>query len=278
MIQLGYLIELDPELRPNFDANAGSTFRDPAFDPGNRYTMAWQSGMTGIAYNTKYVDEPITTLEGMLNPKYSNHVAMFGNNADAPALAMIELGIDPETSTPDDWQKAADFLQRFNESGILRQWTDQAYLTGLENEDLWVSMAWSGDILNDKLYFPEYAAFEFTTPEAGGVVWVDNCCIPNNAANPVGAMMLIDWYYQPQYAAMLTEWNAYVSPVPAGGEIVQADAEAAKGANKVVLETIASSPYVFPPPELESKLYNYRVLEGDEIETWNDLFLPIFLT
>ncbi|HET7237215.1 MAG TPA: spermidine/putrescine ABC transporter substrate-binding protein [Actinomycetota bacterium] len=278
MIQLGYLIELDPELRPNFDANAGPTFRDPAFDPGNVYTMAWQSGMTGIAYNTKYVDEPITTLEGMLNPKYAGHVAMFGNNADAPCLAMIELGIDPETSTPDDWQQAADFLQRFNESGVLRQWTDQAYLTGMENEDLWVSMAWSGDILNDKLYYPEFATFEFTTPEAGGIVWVDNCCIPNNAANPVGAMMLMDWYYQPEYAAMLTEWNAYVSPVPAGGEIVQADAAAAKGANKEVLETIAASPYVFPPPELEAKLHNYRVLEGDEIETWNDLFLPIFLT
>ena len=66
--------------------------------------------------------------------------------------------------------------------------------------------------------------------------------------------MLMDWYYQPEYAAMLTEWNAYVSPVPAGGEIVQADAAAAKGANKAVLETIASSPYVFPPPELEAKL------------------------
>jgi spermidine/putrescine transport system substrate-binding protein len=139
-------------------------------------------------------------------------------------------------------------------------------------------MAWSGDIINDKLYFPEFATFEFTTPEAGGIVWVDNCCIPNNAANPVGAMMLMDWYYQPQYAAMLTEWNAYVSPVPAAGEIVQADADAAKGADKTVLETIASSQYVFPPPELEAKLHNYRVLEGDEIEAWNDLFLPIFLT
>ncbi|MCI0632709.1 MAG: spermidine/putrescine ABC transporter substrate-binding protein [Actinobacteria bacterium] len=278
MIELGFLIELDPARRPNFDANVGAAFKDPAFDPGNRYTMAWQSGMTGIAYNTKFVDEPITTLEGMLNPKYAGHVAMLGNTADAQNLAMIELGINPETSTPDDWQQAADFLQRFNDSGVLRGWTDQAYLTALENEDLWVSMAWSGDIINDKLYFPEYATFEFTTPEAGGVVWVDNCCIPNAAANPVGAMMLMDWYYDPRYAAMLTEWNAYVSPVPAAGEIVQADADAAKGASAEVLQTIASSPYVFPPPELESKLYNYRVLVGDEIEIWNDLFNPIFIS
>ena len=48
-------------------------------------------------------------------------------------------------------------------------------------------MAWSGDILNDKLYFPEFATFEFTVPDAGAVIFIDNCCIPNKAANPVGA-------------------------------------------------------------------------------------------
>src|SRR4029453_1647508 len=271
MIQLGYLIELDTSRRPNFDANVGPAFKDPVFDPGNKYTMAWQSGMNGIAYNTKYVDEEITTLEQMLNPKYAGHVGMFNNTADAQNLAMVELGINPETSTPDDWQQAADFLQRFNDSGVLRGWFDQAYLTAIENEDLWVTTAWSGDIINDKLYFPEYSSFEFTALDTGAIVWVDNCCIPNEAANPVGAMMLMDWYYDPRYAAMLTEWNAYVSPVPAGGEIVQADADAAKGANKEVLETIVNSPFVFPTPELEANLYNYRVLEGDEIEQWNDL-------
>ncbi len=278
MIQLGYLIELDPELRPNFDANVGPTFRDPAYDPGNKYTMAWQSGMTGIAYNTKFVDEEITSLEDMLNPKYAGHVGMLNNVSDAQTLALIELGVNPETSTPEDWQQAADFLQRFNDSGVLRAWTDQAYLTGIENEDLWVTMAWSGDILNDKLYFEEYASFEFVIPEAGAAVWVDNGCIPNLAANPVGAMMVMDWYYQPEFAAMLTEWNAYVSPVPAGGDIVRADAEAATGADKTVLETIASHPAVFPTPEVEAKLYNYRVLEGDEVEVWNDLFNPIFIS
>jgi spermidine/putrescine transport system substrate-binding protein len=278
MIALGYLIELDHSLTPNFNENVGAAFKDPAFDQGNVYTMAWQSGMTGIAWNTKFVDEPITSLEQLLDPKYAGHVGMFGNNADAPNYAMIELGIDPETSTPDHWQQAADYLQRFNDSGGLRKWYDQAYLTALENEDLWVTMAWSGDIINDKLYYPEFATFEFATPDAGGIVWVDNMCIPNAAAHPLDAITTMDWYYRPDMAALLTEWNAYVSPVPAAGEIVQADADSAKGGNAEVLETIAASPYVFVPPDLEAKLHNYRVLEGDEIEQWNDVFQPIFIS
>ena len=277
MIALGYLTPLDQEGRPNFDANAGEDFKDPAYDPGNKYSMAWQSGMTGYAWNTDFVDGPITGMQDLMNDDWKGHVSLFGNNADSPNLAMVELGIDPETSTPDDWQKAADLLMTFNEWGGLRKWDDQGYLTAFENGDLWATMAWSGDIINDSLYYPEFATFEFGLSEPAGIVWVDNMLIPMNAANPKGAMMVMDHYYDPEMAALLTEWNAYVSPVPAGGEIVQADADAAKGSSKAVLETIANSPLVFPTPE--TKLYNYRVLEpGEETEQWNDLFLPIFTT
>src|SRR5262249_12841748 len=39
MIDLGYLIQLDPELMPNFKANAGDTVTDPSYDPNNAHTM-----------------------------------------------------------------------------------------------------------------------------------------------------------------------------------------------------------------------------------------------
>ena len=276
MIALGYLTPLDHSLTPNFNENAGDAFKDPAYDPENKYSMAWQSGMTGYAWNTDFVDGPITGMQDLMNDDWKGHVSLFGNNADSPNLAMVELGIDPETSTPDDWQKAADLLSSFNEWGGLRKWDDQGYKTAFEQGDLWATMAWSGDIINDYLYYPEYATFEFGISDQGGIVWVDNMLIPTNAANPKGAIMVMDHYYDPEIAALLTEWNAYVSPVPAGGEIVQADADAAKGSSKAVLETIANSPFVFPTPD--TKLYNYRVLEGEEIEQWNDLFLPIFTT
>ena len=45
-----------------------------------------------------------------------------------------------------------------------------------------------------------------------------------------------------------------------------------------MLQTIASSPYVFPTADFAARLHNYRVLEGDEVQTWNDIFNPIFLT
>lgn len=278
MFELGYLIPLDLSLLPNFAANADATVKDPAYDPGNKYTIAWQSGFDGIAWNTKYVKEPVTSFMDLFNEKYAGHVGVWSLAEDTASMAMLALGIAPETSTPDDWQKAADLLIRLRDSGILRKWYDQNYLTAFENEDLWITTAWSGDIINDKLYYPEFATFEFTTPEEGAIIWTDNMCIPQHAAAPLDAIMLMDWFYKPDIAALLTEWNAYVSPVPAGGEIVQADAEKAKGASGEVLQTIASSPYVFPTPEIGEKSHRYRVLKGDETAQWDDLFLPIFIS
>jgi spermidine/putrescine transport system substrate-binding protein len=277
MIALGYLTELDHSLTPNFEANVGPAHADPAYDEGNRFTMAWQSGFTGIAWNTEYVDAAPSSFMDLFNEAYSGHIGLFSNLDDAPAYAMLALGIDPETSTPEQWQQAADFLIEQRDRGILRGFFDQAYLTALENGDLWITMAWSGDVINDKLYFPdEFGTFEFATPSEGAVIWTDNMCIPKRAANPLGAIQLMDWYYQPDMAAKLTEFNAYVTPVPAGGDIVQADAEAATGEEADVLGQIASSPYVFPPPDLET--FSYRVRTGDEIQQWNDIFQPVFIS
>lgn len=280
MVQLGYLTELDHSLTPNFNENAGAGFKDPSYDPGNKYSMAWQSGYDGIAWNTKYVDEEVTGFMDLLDlgKKYAGHVGAWSLPDDSASMAMIALGVNPEESTPDDWKQAADLLIELRDSGVLRKWYTQDYLTALENEDLWLTMAWSGDVINDLLYYPEFSSLRFTVPKEGGVVWTDNMLIPTMAENPLGAIMLMDWYYQPDIAARLTEWNAYVSPVPAGGDIVKEDAATAKGANAEILQTIASSPYVFPTPELEGSTHRYRVLEGDEVKQWNDLFLPIFVS
>ena len=51
LIQNRWLIPLDQSRMPNFHRYAGSIARDPPFDPGNRYSASWQSGLTGIAYD-----------------------------------------------------------------------------------------------------------------------------------------------------------------------------------------------------------------------------------
>jgi spermidine/putrescine transport system substrate-binding protein len=274
MIELGYLVELDHSLLPNFAANADPTVVNPSYDPDNRHTVAWQSGFTGIGWNKKVIDREITSFQDLLDPAFAGKVGMLGNNVDLPNLAICAIGANPETSTEDDWKKAADLLQQQRDDSIVRKYYGQDYLTAMENGDIWISMAWGGDMLIDSLYYG--FDFGFAIPDEGGVIWTDNLCIPSHAKNPVGAIQLMDWYYQPEIAALLTEYNNSVGPVPASKPIIERDAAKATGDDKAILEAVAANDFVFPTPEIAQNVHRYRVLNADEEETWNDLFVPIY--
>ncbi|NED86974.1 spermidine/putrescine ABC transporter substrate-binding protein, partial [Streptomyces sp. SID11233] len=52
-VRLGWVQEMDRGRQPNVARHLDPALRDPAFDPGRRCTVPWQSGITGIAYNAR---------------------------------------------------------------------------------------------------------------------------------------------------------------------------------------------------------------------------------
>ena len=268
-----WLIPLDHSQLPNFAAHAGPAVKDPSYDPGNKYTAPWQSGITGIGWNPKYVKEPISSFQDLLNPKYKGKIGMFADNADLPNMAMLGLGIECETSTPADWEKAAKLLK--DQAPLVRKYYEQDYIGPLSKGDIWISMAWSGDIFQANLSDPDLN-LQYVVPDEGGVIWTDNLCIPIRSTAPVDALKLIDFYYDPEHAAMLTEWVNYITPVPACKEFIEKDAAAAKGEDRAFLEDVATSPLVFPTEAMTAKVHDYRVLTSEEEKQWNALFEPIY--
>ena len=68
LIQNKWVIPLDHSLLPNFQRYASSIAKNPNYDPGNRHTIPWQSGFTGIAYNTNKIKRPITSVKDLWDP------------------------------------------------------------------------------------------------------------------------------------------------------------------------------------------------------------------
>ena len=65
------------------------------------------------------------------------------------------------------------------------------------------------------------------------MLWTDNMVLLKEIENPVSAMMLIDWYYQPKIAAEVAEYVNYITPVPsAAGRSSQSDAAKATGSDQ----------------------------------------------
>lgn len=273
LLRLNYLVELPPDKHPNFDANASVAVKDPAYDPGNKHTMAWQSGLTGIGWNPTQVKQlrpsnpTITSVMDLFDPAFKGKVGMFADDADLPNLVLVGMGVDPTTSTPADWQAAADLLTKQKNDGIVRQYFSQNYTSALQNGDVALTMAWSGDLyqLNAE---GDATGMQFCVPKEGAVIWTDNMCIPKGVENPVDAITYMDYVYKPEIQALIEDYCDYICPVPAAQDII---------INDLKDPTVGNSPLVFPSEAELANTHTYYVFKTpDEQTQWNALFQAIY--
>jgi spermidine/putrescine transport system substrate-binding protein len=274
-VQSGFFAPLDHSQIPNFTANAGANYKTENYDPANVYSVPWASGMTGIAYDPDKIKDPITSLADLWNPKYKGKIGMMSDTQELGNFGMLAVGVNPEKSTAADWQKAADKLKA--QKPLVRKYYDQSYIDALGSGEVWITQAWSGDILQKNT--SDGRNFQFVVPQEGGSIWTDNMTIPITADNPVDAIMCINFFYDPTIAASLAEYIGYVTPVPAAKAIMQSDADKSTPDNKDYLEAVAKSPLVFPDDATLQKLHYYRDFgNAAEQQQYQSTFEPIVLT
>ncbi|HEX6870089.1 MAG TPA: extracellular solute-binding protein, partial [Micromonosporaceae bacterium] len=190
---------------------------------------------------------------------------------------MMAAGINPDTSTPDDWRKAADKLKEQKSAGMVRNYYDQSYIDALGSGEVWITQAWSGDVFQKNV--SDGTNFEFVIPEEGGTIWTDNFAIPITAPNPVDAITLIDFFYQVEVAATLAEYINYITPVPDAQSVIQKHANEASGEDKEYLDAIAKSPLVFPTQADYAKLHYYADFKTQaDQQQFQTIFEPIVLS
>jgi spermidine/putrescine transport system substrate-binding protein len=282
LLQNGWLVPLDQSMMTNFRKYASKLVTTFPWDPGNKYTMAWQSGFTAIGYNSSVIKNPPSSVDILFDKKYAGKVGMMSDLQELGSVGLLSLGIDPATSTESDWAKAAKKLQQQKSDGIVRNYYDQSYIGHLKNGDTVVTQAWSGDIFQADLN-SKYANLKLLVPEQGMMFWTDNMCIPLYAQNPKDAMMLMDYYYDPQAQAVLEYYNDYVSPVPSAQQAMlnptgwaKQDLAALVKANGLSLSQVANAPTVFPTATYLKQARNYFPFKSpEELTAWNNLFLPI---
>jgi spermidine/putrescine transport system substrate-binding protein len=272
LIRQGFLTELDHSKLPNFTQNAGAAFKNPSYDPGNKFTLAWQSGLTGLAYNPKLTKREITSFEDLFDPAFKGKITMFGDDTDFPTLSMIGIGIDPATSKEADWRRAAEKMKELKPQ--LREFIDNAgEAEVLASGNAWISMAYSGDIY--QLNNSGSPDIKFVIPKEGAALWTDNMAIPKGAKHPLDAITYMDYVYKPDVAAKLAEYIAYITPVSAAKEQLQAKAGQSSGEDKQALEDLVASPLVFPSEADLTSAKRYRVLSVEEEQVWDRIFQPI---
>ena len=250
MISNGWVEELPLEAIPNH-VNLDPRFMASDFDRGSRFQMPWQGGMTGIAYDTAAVDEPITSVEQLFDSSLRGRVGLIGEMREAIGLAMLVNGDDPARPTEAAARAGLALLSDLEVAGHFQSVVFDDFVGELQAGRLAATMAWSGQAAALQL---ESDQFEFAIPEEGAISWFDTMVIPRNAVNYGAAAAWMNWAYDPANAAQISAFNLYVSPV--------LGTDAALRAMGGFEATLANNPLIFPDTETRNRLF-----------TWGDLDL-----
>ena len=251
MVRLGYAEKKDKSLIPN-EANLQDALKSPGWDPSRDFSLPWQSGLTGIAYNPKLIGGDVTTIDQLFtDPKLKGKITALTEMPDTMGLVMQSNGDDPTKVDPAAFDRAIAKLQDAVDSGQIRQFTGNDYAPLLAKGDVWACMAWSGDVVQLQLDNPDLV---FVLPESGGNIWTDNMLIPLGG-NVELASKFMDFVYDPAIAAQIEAYVNYICPV--------------KGAREILLEqdpSIAENALIFPTEEMLANVRAFDVEAADNTE------------
>jgi spermidine/putrescine transport system substrate-binding protein len=258
LIKKGWAEKLDKSAIPNIK-NLQDALAHPSFDPDREYSLPWQSGMTGIAYNDKLTD-PVTSVPQLLeDPKLKGKITLLTEMADTMSLVMLANGDDPSKVTDASFDKALKRIQKAVDSGQVRQFTGNDYSGPLAKGDLAAAMSWSGDVVqltvtNKNLHW--------NLPDDGGDIWTDNMLIPKGG-DVFTASTFMNFVYDPKIAAQIEAYVNYICPVKgAKAEMVKIDKD------------LANNPLIFPTQKV---LGNVHIFDSDALnnqkylEAWQNL-------
>ncbi|MBN1149375.1 MAG: spermidine/putrescine ABC transporter substrate-binding protein [Anaerolineales bacterium] len=259
MIEENMLAELDHANIPNL-ANLGQRFKELPYDPGNKYCAGYQWGTTGIGYLDGAVEAP-TSWSVIFEPDPElpayGRTTMLDDVRESFAAALVYLGYDINTTDEAQLEQAKELL--IQAKAGLAGYDSDTFEDLLASEENLMAHGWNGDFLVAQESNENIA---YVVPEEGGVVWVDNICIPISATpqEKLAGEMFIDFLLRPDIGAMLSEFNWYASPNAAAEELFD--------------EEFLNDPTVYPPDEVLDRLQYIRpVGEAESIyqRLWDEI-------
>jgi spermidine/putrescine transport system substrate-binding protein len=248
----GYVEPIDKRNVPNI-RNLVSNLKTINYDPNRDYTLPWQSGGTGIGYNPKKTGRRLESVNDLFDPAFKGRVTFLSEPYDSACLVALGMGIDASKATIDEILKAIDKIGAAKNSGQIRRFTGNDYTTDLAKGNVWVAMAYSGDLVQLQADNPD---LEFIFPKEGAMLFTDNLMMPKHLSHPYGAELLMNYYYEPEVAAKVADYVNYISPV--------------EGAKEALLRTdpdVANNPLIFPPDDVRKRLYPYPNLSPADERT-----------
>ncbi len=265
-IPLGAWGELDKSLLTNI-ANLDPELmaKVAEADPGNVHAVPWMWGTTGVGHNGDMIkaimqDAPVDSFRMVFDPaiavKFKDcGISMLDDAEQVLGSALIYLGLDPDTQSADDLQKAVDVIIKVRP--YIRQFHGSNYIAGLAAGDLCVALGYSGDMqvaTNRAKEAGKTFSIEYRLPNEGNLVWFDTLAIPSDAPDKATALAFINFVMRPEIAAKAANETGFTT--------------ANKAALPLIDEAIRTNVNFYPTPEAQIKFHLPKVKAIKEDKLW----------
>lgn len=252
-IKAGVYIPLDKTKLPNWSNLDPRILKiQDAYDPGNAHAVPYLHSINGFAYNVDMVkarlpDAPVDSLDMLFNPaivaKFADCGVTFLDSAeDVLQLALKYLGLDPNSTRPEDFKAAEAMLLKVRP--YIRSFDSSEYMNGLANREVCVAMSWSSDYALSRARARAVGItlnLAFTVPKEGSNQTFSSLLIPEGAPHPDAAHQFINFILRPDIIAEISNTIYYGNDNIASRPLVDPH--------------ILNDVTLYPTPEVESRLY-----------------------
>jgi spermidine/putrescine-binding protein len=258
MIDLALLAEFNTAQLPNI-IHLDDKFKNPPYDPGNKYSVPYLWGTTGIGWNSAKVEPPITSWADVFEPgrvgKYEKKVTMLEEMREPIGAALKYLGFSLNDVDDSHLEEAKQVL--LTQKPFLAKFAGaNEYIPGLAAVRFVISQAYTGDVF---VAAGENPDIKYTIPDEGCTVWVDNMTVLKNASHPVAAHMWINYILDPTVIAIISNFRYYANPNKDSFQFLNKD--------------VAEDPAIYPPEDVYKKL---EILKpATELEKYQKVWLEV---
>jgi putrescine transport system substrate-binding protein len=253
-IKAGVFQKLDKSKLPNLkNVWPEIAKRLARYDPGNQYGVNYMWGTTGIGYNAKAVRErfganyKVDSWNLVFKPenlaKFKDcGVHMLDSADDILPAALHFLGLDPNSTKPDDLEKAGALMQKIRP--FVRKFHSSEYLNALASGEICLVVGWSGDIKQAKnraIEAKNGIEIGYAIPKEGAQMWFDNFAIPKDAPHADEALAFINFMLDPRVAAKNSNMISY-----ANGNLAS---------QKFIDKKVLDDRSIYPDAAMMAKLY-----------------------
>jgi spermidine/putrescine transport system substrate-binding protein len=250
----GLLAEIDYQNVPNFK-NISANFRDLAYDPGNKHTIPFNWGTTGMLVRSDLVEAPVTRWADLWQLQLAGKIGMRAEMRDLVGPALKALGYSANSENPQELGAALDHLLEIRQQIVIVDSYAEAAVPLLTSGEVVAMVGWADDALQAR---EANQAITYVLPEEGAMVWGDNFVIPANSPHKYTAEVFLNFLLRPEISAQIVDENYY--------------ATANEAAHAFIDPKILNDPVIFPSNDVLKTAEIYLPLSPQAEEFYQQIF------